>query len=209
MLTWILQSRKLAQRRGSRYLAPEDLIFLIHYDRAKVNRLRNYLSWKDVRKNAKESGGDAGAGAGGDGDAMDEAGDDSPLRINKRKLRLPWELSSMLSDYPRITGTGAEEDAEEDEDTIETNEDSLRRLKAADETTRRMTREEYVFYSECRQASFTFRKGMSVTSMLIQPNASANLFTLGCILTSSRATTLLISWVSWPSRLYMSSARAR
>lgn len=36
----------------------EDLIFLIRHDRAKVNRLRSFLSWKDVRKNAKESSGD-------------------------------------------------------------------------------------------------------------------------------------------------------
>lgn len=36
---------------------------------------------------------------------------------------------------------------------------TLLRLKNADERTRDMTREEYVHYSECRQASFTFRKG--------------------------------------------------
>ena len=89
--TQIIQSRQLAQRRQSKYLAPEDLIFLIRYDRAKVNRLRTYLSWKDVRKNAKDSGGDTGGpgGGGADGDGMDEAGDDSPLRVNKRKMRLP------------------------------------------------------------------------------------------------------------------------
>ncbi len=34
----------------------------------------------------------------------------------------------------------------------------MQRLKDADEATRRMTRDEYVHYSECRQASFTFRK---------------------------------------------------
>lgn len=50
----------LASRRGARYLSAEDLIFLIRHDRAKVNRLRTYLSWKDVRKHAKDSGGDGG-----------------------------------------------------------------------------------------------------------------------------------------------------
>lgn len=114
-----------------------------------------------MRKNAKDSGGDTAGGGGGgaDGnDAIDEAGDDSPLRVNKRKMRLPWDLSSVFSDFPRVAGAPADEGDDDDEDAIETNEDSLRRLKAADETTRRMTREEYVFYSECRQASFTFRK---------------------------------------------------
>ena len=57
----IIQSRRLSQRRASRTVAPEDLIFLIRTDRAKVNRLKTYLSWKDVRKNAKDSeGGEAG-----------------------------------------------------------------------------------------------------------------------------------------------------
>jgi transcription initiation protein SPT3 len=52
----------LASRRGARYLSAEDLIFLIRHDRAKVNRLRTYLSWKDVRRHAKDSGGDGAAG---------------------------------------------------------------------------------------------------------------------------------------------------
>lgn len=35
----------------------------------------------------------------------------------------------------------------------------LKKLKMADDRTKNMTREEYVHWSECRQASFTFRKG--------------------------------------------------
>ena len=60
--TQIVQARNLASRRGARYLSAEDLIFLIRHDRAKVNRLRTYLSWKDVRRHAKDSGGDGAAG---------------------------------------------------------------------------------------------------------------------------------------------------
>jgi hypothetical protein len=58
----VFQARALASRRGARYLTAEDLIFLIRHDRGKVNRLRTYLSWKDVRKHAKDSGGDGGGG---------------------------------------------------------------------------------------------------------------------------------------------------
>jgi len=46
----------------------------------------------------------------------------------------------------------------EDEEELETYADSVQRLRDADEITRAMTREEYVHYSECRQASFTYRK---------------------------------------------------
>ena len=62
VLSQILQARSLANRRGVRYITAEDLIFLIRHDRGKVNRLRTYLSWKDVRKHAKDSGGDGGGG---------------------------------------------------------------------------------------------------------------------------------------------------
>lgn len=40
--------------RASRFLSIEDVIFLIRDDRARVNRLRTYLSWKEVRKTAKK-----------------------------------------------------------------------------------------------------------------------------------------------------------
>ncbi|PWN50024.1 TFIID-18kDa-domain-containing protein [Violaceomyces palustris] len=159
VIEMIIQSRRLAQRRGSRFLAPEDLIFLIRYDRAKVNRLRNYLSWKDVRKNAKDSGDGAAAGGGGaaDVDVLEDPGAmDNPVKSHKMKLRLPWDISNIYSEHLRSNANG--EDEEEDEDDIEAHEDSIQRLKDADEATRRMTREEYVHYSECRQASFTFRK---------------------------------------------------
>jgi transcription initiation protein SPT3 len=43
-------------------LSADDVIFLIRDDRGKVNRLRTYLSWKDVRKKAKDDeSGEAGA----------------------------------------------------------------------------------------------------------------------------------------------------
>jgi transcription initiation protein SPT3 len=57
----LIQARQLAARKGARNVSPEDLIFLIRYDRGKVNRLRTYLGWKDVRKNAKQDGDGAGA----------------------------------------------------------------------------------------------------------------------------------------------------
>lgn len=64
----MIQARQLSAKRGARHISPEDLIFIIRDDRAKVNRLRTYMSWKEVRKNAKEPG---------DGKAdVDEAIDD-------------------------------------------------------------------------------------------------------------------------------------
>ena len=63
-----------------------------------------------------------------------------------------------------------EDDDEEDEDDIEAHEASIQRLKEADEHTRDMTREQYQHYSDCRQASFTYRKGEDTYIFHCRPN---------------------------------------
>lgn len=134
------------------------MIFLIRHDRAKVSRLKTFLSWKDVRKNVKDSDDKGGA------DAADFGAGDDPLAVagppevaakpkNKRaKVGLPWDLNNL---YPVQV---PDRDDEEDEEEEEQNYATLQRLANADERTKNMTREEYVFWSDCRQASFTFRK---------------------------------------------------
>jgi hypothetical protein len=44
-----------AHRRNSRLIQPQDLIFTVRDNPEKVARLREFLSWKDVRKNAKDN----------------------------------------------------------------------------------------------------------------------------------------------------------
>ncbi|KAG7135191.1 SAGA complex subunit spt3 like protein [Verticillium longisporum] len=148
-----------AARRGSRSININDLIFQIRHDTAKVSRLRTFLSWKDVRKNVKDSddkGGDADLGAGEDPGGGVAAGgpvDDAAKKNKKAKVGLPWEPSSFYPvDVP-------ERDDEEDEEEEEMNFITLQRLRKADERTKAMTKEEYVTWSEYRQASFTYRKG--------------------------------------------------
>ncbi|RUS21011.1 TFIID domain-containing protein [Endogone sp. FLAS-F59071] len=160
----IIQAAAQAQKRGSRYMNAEDLIFLIRHDRAKVNRLRSFLSWKDVRKNAKESSGDPVE------EMLEETSADKPGKTRRRIVKLSWELINQFSDplgplnaagalgTGLALGGGVDSDAEEDEEELEAYADSVQRLRDADEITRAMTREEYVHYSECRQASFTYRK---------------------------------------------------
>lgn len=166
----LVQATKTAATRGTKSIAPEDVIFLIRHDTAKVNRLRTYLSWKDVRKNAKDqeqggaeglidgdsAAGGAAAGATG-GAAAAPANDLAKMlsRYKKSKIRLPWELQFMFSEQHLET---AEELEQVDDDEKAALIALLKRLKMADDRTRNMTREEYVHWLECRQASFTFRK---------------------------------------------------
>lgn len=154
---------ELAARRGARAITINDLIFQIRDDAPKVSRLRTFLSWKDVRKNARDSdekGGEVDVGVG------DEAGgpvvggmpggpvvEEATKKNKKAKVKLPWEPSSFY------TQEVPERDDEEDEEEEEMNVITLQRLRKADERTKAMTKEEYVTWSEYRQASFTYRKG--------------------------------------------------
>ncbi|CAN6625758.1 protein Spt3p [Trichomonascus vanleenenianus] len=151
----LLQGTALALKRGARSVATEDLIFLIRHDKAKVNRLRTYLSWKDVRKNARDEGGGGVEGAELLEDSNIMSSEASKKMYKKSKIRLPWELQFMFSEQPLEEN----EDENEDESELEANMATIQRLKTADDRTRDMTKEEYVHWSECRQASFTFRKG--------------------------------------------------
>ncbi|KAJ7181618.1 TFIID-domain-containing protein [Mycena crocata] len=162
----IVQARALATRRGARYLSAEDLIFLIRHDRGKVNRLRTYLSWKDVRKHAKDSGGDGGGGV--EVETMEDGGDEKlTTKAQKITIKLPWEITTIYSEV--LKQSGHQSDDEEDEDDMEAHEASLLRLKEADDATRQMTREEYQHYSDCRQASFTYRKAKRFREFLNLP----------------------------------------
>lgn len=151
----------LATRRGSRSIATDDLMMLIRHDKPKLARLRHFLQWKDVRKNVKEAddrGADAGADVGGGEDlgavAAGPAGPTVEMKKNKKaRVDLVWDVPSFFSEQvpPR--------DDEEDEEEEEMNLATLQRLKYADERTKDMSKEDYMHWSECRQASFTFRKG--------------------------------------------------
>ncbi|WVQ85170.1 hypothetical protein IAT38_007335 [Cryptococcus sp. DSM 104549] len=151
----VTRARLLTHLRSNRFLSPEDLIFLIRDDRGKVNRLRTYLSWKDVRKKAKDE-----SEKGGEDIDLD-VDEDKALKGRKQMVKLPWELltpfSGFLRGLPNKRVDGEEDD--EDDDELQAHEDSMQRLREADEITKKMTKNEYAQYSECRQASFTYRRG--------------------------------------------------
>nr|ODN88956.1 transcription initiation protein SPT3 [Cryptococcus depauperatus CBS 7841] len=147
----VIRARLLTHLRSSRFLSPEDLIFLIRDDRGKVNRLRTYLSWKDVRKRAKEEAERAGE------DIELEVDEDKAMKGRKQMVKLPWEVLTPFQTFLRSM-PGKEEEDDEDEDELQAHEDSMQRLKEADEITKKMTKNEYAQYSECRQASFTYRR---------------------------------------------------
>jgi transcription initiation protein SPT3 len=96
---------------------------------------------------------------------IDSLPDKLAAKAQKITIKLPWEISTIYSEILRQSGH--QSDDEEDEDDIEAHEASIQRLKEADDATRQMTREEYQHYSDCRQASFTYRKGSCDPTFLL------------------------------------------
>ena len=88
-------------------------------------------------------------------------------KAQKITIKLSWEVATIYSDI--LKDIGHQSDDEEDEDDLEAHEASIQRLKEADDATRQMTREEYQHYSDCRQASFTYRKGKRFREFLNLP----------------------------------------
>lgn len=133
---------------------------MIRKDPVRVARLKEFLSWKELRKNAKP---------GEEGVIATDAADDelfgltqdgeSALRKGPRKRplgRLPWDsLGGLLHAVGLTDADGLDEDMLDGEEALA---DTQRRLYTADLLTRDMSREEYMEYSECRQASFTYKK---------------------------------------------------
>ncbi|KAJ3108433.1 Transcription initiation protein spt3 [Phlyctochytrium planicorne] len=168
MIEFIVQAVAQAHKRGSKHLGAEDLIFLIRHDRKKTNRLRTFLSWKEVRRAKEKANAPEGVADQDDG-LMDEA--EQKMKGSKLRVKFSWDL---LNNYSSVLSDDDMDDEDEDEDERQAYEDQIARLrvclnqlcpaiginqsKVADEVTKTMTKEEYMYYSDCRQASFTYKK---------------------------------------------------
>lgn len=184
----------LAQRRGSKSISPEDMVFVIRHDVAKLKRLREFLNWKDVRKNVKQTEETNAANASSvipfDMDAVAEEEDEAaetmsvsaaplarpkaataPKPNPKKRAYCYWDcLASLVAEATE----GAILDMEPidyDEELEELKQDRLRRLQEADRVTRDMSKAEYMEFTECRQASFTYKKAKKFRDWLGIPLA--------------------------------------
>lgn len=156
------------------------MVFVIRHDVAKLKRLREFLNWKDVRKNVKQSEETNASNAGTvipfDVDAVAEEEDEATETMSvsampskaskpaatksnsKKRAYCYWDcLASLVAEAT----DGAILDTEPidyDEELEELKQERLRRLQEADRVTRDMSKSEYMEFTECRQASFTYKK---------------------------------------------------
>ncbi|KDE06690.1 hypothetical protein MVLG_03036 [Microbotryum lychnidis-dioicae p1A1 Lamole] len=173
LVDMVTEARSLAARRvgstssgtglgssSTRQLQVDDLMFLIRHDATKLNRLKMYLGWKDVRKKFKESDQDD------EPEVMDEpvavadrSTSERAYRVPNKGIKLPWEITTIYGDC--LPETSEDEDAHS-----ELTREMKKQLEHADELTKYMSKDEYNFYTECRHASFVYKKGKKFREFL-------------------------------------------
>lgn len=172
----IARAKAAAQRRTgltSVKPTPEDYLFCLRESPGLVARLSDYLSWKDIRKKSsnREHQEDVAAVDGiEEVDIASIAAGSSLDRFKQQQLKiaLHWDFNYVLADALSYFDQGQvyfPGDAEWTE-----------RLRAMDELTQSMSREEYLAFSESRKASFTYNKGKRFKEFLA--SAASSLLTV-------------------------------
>lgn len=167
----------IANRRGSRHLAVDDIVFLLRKNPFKIRRLSEFLSWKDLRKNIRSNANadenaeelvsaaanNAVLGVEEEKSAahLSKSTDSSQLIHSKsyrhRGMAFHWDYVEQLVENEYISDL-SEVSSSSDDDFLTYIDETKCRLKEEDELTKAMSKEEYIEYSECRQASFVFKK---------------------------------------------------
>ncbi|KAH8898316.1 TFIID-18kDa-domain-containing protein [Thozetella sp. PMI_491] len=152
VVSMLTTANDLSRRRGSPVFSNDDLIFQFRHSDATVARIRNFLSWKAVRKSAKDSDDkDNTTGDLFEADISEAQERDDGIKDGKVPIApLPWDVGSYYS----ITLPPSEA---HDEDEVEQSM-VLERLRQIAERTRNMSVEEYQTWSEYRRASLVGRR---------------------------------------------------
>lgn len=189
-----MAASRIAQIKSSRTITPEDVLFSVKQDVPLTDRLREFLTWKGLRKNTASSS-SSGKGTEGvasmgsnmaisvkssnnleveDGISSDIEEEDISDLFDKKNIlgtgnsaiamastkkistRLPWDyLSNLVSILTNGKYNHFDGQITDDPNSWSYHQN---RLEAADRLTSTMTKEEYFDYTECKQASFTYKK---------------------------------------------------
>lgn len=156
-------------RSGSSRITTEHIAFQVRHDPTKLNNLKEFLKWKEIRKNFAPDEGSGTSKA-----AVTKIKVD-PKKGSKALTHWSWEIMHDL--VAPGDPLGAEEDDADllDDDILTKPEFDSRnkeRLRQADEMTKNMSKEEYMKYTEARKASFTYKKAKKFRDWL-GPSISA------------------------------------
>ncbi|KAM0201622.1 hypothetical protein ACHAPA_009488 [Fusarium lateritium] len=148
----------IAARRGQRSFSINDIIFQIRHDPLRLARVQTLIRWRAIRRAANKKNNDSGEIEFDDAEDIEDVLGSSIVDCFSKKKRteaaaalLPWDVDFFFAVQP--PGGASNETL-----LNESSNDSLERLRWADEITKNMTADEYTKYADYRHASFTSRK---------------------------------------------------
>ncbi|KAF7684068.1 SAGA complex subunit spt3 [Astathelohania contejeani] len=126
----IQEAKEIQYVRQGKHLSLEDFCFVLRHDPIKLKRISNFLKFRILKKRLVEKSADT--------DEIDDAEcDEESTSNNEETLDYEW-LDQNLDEID--------------------DKEMKSRLIRIDELTKNMSKQEYLEYSECKQASFTFKK---------------------------------------------------
>ncbi|XP_023230125.1 uncharacterized protein LOC111630276 [Centruroides sculpturatus] len=140
MNSLLLQSAEIANIRNSRFIGPEDIVFLMRKDKTKISRLLHYLSVKDTKNTITKNCG------------LEEEDIADTGVVGESKVQPRLKRAKLCQDFLNsISLIGGLYNKVEDEVVDEV---KIEREIRADQQTANMDQNQYLEYSEARRASF-------------------------------------------------------
>jgi len=141
MSNMVVRAAEVTNMRGGRFMSVEDIIFLIRKDREKLKRLIKYLNFKDVKNKTQKQ-------TSQDDDEVLEASV-SEIKGNKRR-KISYDFVSAIDQTGDLVALF------DDDDTDEVKQE---RNERAERLSRTLDPQQYMEFTECRQANFNKKAG--------------------------------------------------
>ncbi|RMX54548.1 hypothetical protein pdam_00004566 [Pocillopora damicornis] len=141
MASLVVRAAEVTNMRGGRFMSVEDIIFLMRKDKEKLKRLIKYLNFKDVKnKTQKQTSQD-------DDEVLEAAASETK---GSKKRKVSYDFVSTIDQTGDLVALF------EDDDIDELKQE---RNERAERLSRTLDPQQYLEFTECRQANFNKKAG--------------------------------------------------
>lgn len=141
MANMVVRAAEVTNMRGGRFMSVEDIIFLMRKDKEKLKRLIRYLNFKEIKNKSQKQ-------TSQDDDEVLEASV-SEVKGNKRR-KISYDFVSAIDQTGDLVALF---------DDDETDEVKQERNERAERLSRTLDPQQYMEFTECRQANFNKKAG--------------------------------------------------
>ncbi|XP_073254991.1 transcription initiation protein SPT3 homolog isoform X3 [Porites lutea] len=141
MASLVVRAAEVTNMRGGRFMSVEDIIFLMRKDKEKLRRLIRYLNFKDMKnKSQKQTSQD-------DDEVLEVSA--SEMKGNKRR-KVCYDFISSIDQTGELVALFDDDDVDEVKQE---------RNERAERLSRTLDPQQYMEFTECRQANFNKKAG--------------------------------------------------